>query len=95
VEKLVAGLTLAACLVMLARMLIGAPRRSRLDALLQRWWWATRRRALLIWHWRSARQHAAKAAEEAIRRARASGEWDGKVYRPDAFHKKPPNDKLH
>jgi hypothetical protein len=48
-----------------------------------------------MWHWRSAKRAAAKAAEDAIRRARQKdgGEWEGNVYKPKAF-RKPPN-KLH
>ena len=94
-DKILPGLTLAVCMVLLVRMMLSAPRRYRFDAAMQRLWWALRHRALLVWNWRSSRQAAAKAAEEAIRRARGGGTWDGKVYRPDAFHKKPPKDKMH
>jgi hypothetical protein len=95
VDKILPGLTIAVCVVLLARLLMGETRRWRFDALMRRWFFAAQRRVLLLWNWRSSRKQAAKVAEEAIRRARASGEWDGKVYRPDVFHKKPPKDKLH
>jgi hypothetical protein len=95
VDNILPGLTLAICLVLLVRMSLSAPLRYRFDAAMQRVYWALRHRTLLLWNWRSSRQAAAKATEEAIRRARTSGERDGKVYRPDAFHKKPPKDKMH
>jgi hypothetical protein len=41
------------------------------------------------------RREAARAAEEAIKRARErGGEWDGNVYKPKSF-RKPPRDKMH
>jgi hypothetical protein len=94
-DKILAALTLAACAVLLARLLVGETRRWRFDAVVRRSWFATQRRFLLMWHWRSAKRAAAKAAEDAIRRARQKdgGEWEGNVYKPKAF-RKPPN-KLH
>ena len=95
-DKLLAGLTLAACVVLFARLLMGETRRWRFDAMARRTWGTIRRRFLWAWRWPGKRRAAAREAEEAIRRAsRASGQWDGKVYRPDAFHKKPPHDKMH
>ncbi|MCW7539622.1 hypothetical protein OOT46_17395 [Aquabacterium sp. A7-Y] len=83
-EKLFAAVVLAVCLVMLGRMLIGERRRRRMDALLgplwQGAWWrlrALRRRG-------PARRDAARAAEEAIARARR-GSWKGNVYTPKSF----------
>ena len=94
-EKIIAALTLAACAVLLARLLMGETRRWRFDAAVRRGWFATRRRFLLMWHWRASRRAAARAADDAIRRARQKdgGEWDGNVYKPKSF-RKPPN-KLH
>ena len=56
-----------------------------------------RRFGLWVWHWRDARratESARQAADEAIKRARDRGEWDGNVYTPKSF-RKPPHDKMH
>jgi len=95
-DKILAALTLAACAVLLARLLMGETRRWRFDAAVRRGWFTTQRRFLLMWHWRASKRAAAKAAEDAIRRARQKkdgGEWEGNVYKPKSF-RKPPN-KLH
>ena len=89
-ERVLAALALAACVVLLARLMIGAGRRQRLDAALRRTWNAVRRLALSLRH----RREAARVAEEAIKRARDRGEWDGNVYTPKEF-RKPPRDKMH
>jgi hypothetical protein len=95
-DKLLAGLVLAVCAVMLARLVMGESRRWKFDAALRQAWGTTRRRVVWAWRWPSVRRNAAREAEEAIRRAaRVSGERDGKVFRPDAFQKKPPRDKMH
>ena len=95
-DKVLAGLTLAFCAVLIARLLMGETRRWRFDAAVRRAWNGTRRRVVFAWRWPGARRTAAREAEEAIRRAaRMSGQGDGKVFRPDAFHKKPPRDKMH
>ncbi len=49
--------------------------------------YSLRRRVLKLVRWRSSRKAAAQATEEVIRRARtkASGEWEGNVYKPDSF----------
>jgi len=94
-DKILAALTLAACAVLLARLLMGETRRWRFDAAVRRGWFATQRRFWLMWHWRASKRAAARAAEDAIRRARQKdgGEWEGNVYKPKSF-RKPPN-KLH
>jgi hypothetical protein len=94
-DKLFAALTLAACAVLLARLLMGEARRQRFDAAVRRAWFAAKRRFFLLWHWRASKRAATRAAEEAIRRAsrKDAGEWDGNVYKPKSF-RKPPN-KLH
>ena len=94
-DKILAALTLAACAVLLARLLMGETRRWRFDAAARRAWFATQRRFMRVWNWRTSRRAAARAAEDAIRRARQKdgGEWDGNVYKPKSF-RKPPN-KLH
>jgi hypothetical protein len=97
-DKLFAALTLAACIVMLARLLMGETRRWRFDAAVRRIWFAAKRRVFLMWHWRASKRAAAKAADDVIRRARQkngpeNGTWEGNVYKPKSF-RKPPN-KLH
>jgi hypothetical protein len=97
-DKPLAALIFAACIVMLARLLMGEPRRYRFDAAARRFGFAFKRRVLLAWHWRASKRAATEAADEVIRRARQKdgpppGEWDGNVYKPKSF-RKPPN-KLH
>ncbi|HZT55818.1 MAG TPA: hypothetical protein VFA35_06305, partial [Burkholderiaceae bacterium] len=92
-----AVIALAACLVLLLRLVLGAPRRRRFDATVRRAALGLRRRGHAIWHWREARRDAERArreADEAIRRARDRGAWDGNVYTPKSF-RKPPRDKTH
>lgn len=89
-ETIFAGIVLAACAVMLLRLLLGH-RRHAFDAFWRRHTLALRIRLLRLWHWRSAQRRARHDAEEAIRRAR-EGEWDGNVYKPKSF-KRPR--KLH
>ena len=87
IEKIFAGLMLAACLLLLVRMTLGPGRRDRLDAALRRWR-APWRQRLLRARRNSAEARAERAAQEAIARARraaADGEWDGNVYRPKSF----------
>ena len=101
-QQIFTGLVLAACALMLVRLVIGERRRYRFDAAARRFWFALRRfglalhqKLLSLWHWRSSRRQAAQAADEAIRRARsADGSWDGNVYKPKSF-RKPPRDKMH
>lgn len=94
IEKVLAGALLAVCVVLLARLLLGARRRRQFDA----WAGASGRavayRARRLWHWRAERDEARRVADEAIRRARGEVERDGNVYRPKSF-KKPPRDKMH
>ena len=90
IEKIFAALVLAACLVLLLRMLLGQRRRQRLDATLRRWR-APWQRRLLQARRDSAESRAERTAQEAIARARraaAAGEWDGNVYRPKSFKRK-------
>ncbi len=97
IERVFAAIALLACLVLLVRLTMGEPRRYRFDSWVGRRWHALRVRGLAIWHWRDARRAVAaarQAADDAIRRARDRGEWDGNVYRPKAF-RKPPRDKMH
>jgi hypothetical protein len=76
---------------------MSVPRRYRFDAALRRLGLRLRRAGQRIWRWRAARRDAREAravAEEAIRRARDRGSWDGNVYKPKSF-RKPPRDKMH
>ncbi len=93
-EKILAGLVLLVCALLLLRLVIGERRRRRYDAFWRRAWAGTRIRALRLWHWRSATRQARRDADEAIRRARG-GEWDGNVYKPTAFKGKRDRRKLH
>jgi hypothetical protein len=97
IERVFAAIALAACAVLLVRLVIGERRRWRFDAFVRRIAQRLRRFALRIWHWRDARraaERARQAADEAIKRARDRGEWDGNVYTPKSF-RKPPRDKMH
>ena len=84
-EKILAGAVLAVCAVMLLRLVLSSGRRARFDARLRYLAWSLRHKAYRLWRWPSARREAARAAEEAIRRAREGGQWDGNVYRPKSF----------
>ena len=84
-EKFVAAVTLAACGVLLARLMLGHRRRQRFDAAARRAFAACRTAARRAVRWPSARREAAAAAEEAIRRARGAVDRDGNVIRPRAF----------
>lgn len=94
IEKVFAIAVLAICVVLMVRLLIGVRLRMRLDALARRAWQAVRDGARSLTRRRSSRKSAAQEAEEAIRRAREGGTWDGNVYKPKSF-KRPPRDKLH
>lgn len=84
IQKVFGGIGLAICLALLLGMALGAPRRQRLRTLLDR-----------VLHWRQHRTRARREAASAIERARRAVERDGNVYRPGAFGKRPPDDKLH
>ncbi len=84
-EQMLAGLVVAVCAVLLVRLCVGERLRLRFDMAVRRGWVACRRFALRVWHWRSARRHAARVAEEAIERARRGVERDGNVYKPKSF----------
>lgn len=84
-ETLLAGLAVAVCAVLLVRLCLGVRLRVRFDAAMRRAWVACRLAALRIWHWRASRRSAARAADEAIERARRGVERDGNVYKPKSF----------
>lgn len=94
IETILASVTLAVCLVLLGRMMLKPRQQQRLDAAVRRAVQACRRSMSSAYRWRSFRKEAARAAEEAIRRARgpgphAGGSWEGdregNVYKPKSF----------
>ena len=94
IQRVFAALTLIACGLMFLRLTLGQRRRARLDAGLRGLARGLNQRGRSLLRWRSTRREAAKVADEAIRRARARGEWDGNVYTPREM-RKPPRDKMH
>lgn len=94
IEKSFAIAVLAICVVMMARLLLGVRLRMKVDAFARRTWQGIRGGANSLVHRRSSRKTAEQLAEEAIRRARGEGSWEGNVYKPKSF-KRPPRDKLH
>jgi len=85
VEQIIAGLALAACAVLLVRLMLGQRRQQRFDAALQHAWAGCRSQTRKLYRWRAVRRESAAAAEEAIRRARAAADRDGNVIRPRSF----------
>jgi len=94
-EKIFAIAVLAICVVMMTRLLLGVRLRMKVDAFARRSWQGLRGGARSLLHRRSSRKSAEQLAEEAIRRARGEGSWEGNVYKPKSFSKRPPRDKLH
>jgi hypothetical protein len=87
IETLLAAFTLAVCVVLFVRLLLGAPRQRRFDAAVRRAFDACRRTAWSVWHWRRVRKAATRTADEAIRRARGGTQWDGNVAKPKSFRR--------
>lgn len=87
VEKFFAAFVLAACVIMMVRLLLSDRRRLRFDMAMRQAWQETRRRCQALYRWRSSRRDAERAAEEAIRRAREGGRWEGNVYKTRAFRR--------
>lgn len=85
IDKLLAGLGLAVCVVMLVRLCLGTRRQQRFDAAVRRAAHASRRGVLRVWHWPASRRAAKRAAEDAIRRAQDGVQRDGNIYRPRSF----------
>ncbi|MCE9660546.1 MAG: hypothetical protein K8R60_18625 [Burkholderiales bacterium] len=95
-EKIFPAIVVAACLVLLLRLLLGERRRHRFDRAFVRWSHSARLRMEGLFTWNAGRRRARRAAEEAIRRARdGGGEWDGNVYRPKSFNGKKKDRKIH
>jgi hypothetical protein len=87
IEKTLALLIAAACLVMLVRLMMGSQRRYRLDRAVLSAWYRSRTWVVKNWRWRASRKKAAREAQAAIDRARTRGDWDGNVFRPKSFQK--------
>ncbi|MCC6852150.1 MAG: hypothetical protein GX886_08545 [Comamonadaceae bacterium] len=90
VETLLAAVGLALCLVLLARMALGARRRARLDALVQRAARGLEHRVRSRWrrhrlHGQAARE--ARAAIERARRARHGVAREGQIHRPRSLER--------
>lgn len=85
IERTLAALALAVCLVLLLRMMLGQRRRQRFDAAARRAWTGAQRTLRRALRWRSSRRESAAAADAAIRRARQAGTRDGNVIRPKSF----------
>ena len=94
-ERLLAGLALAVCVVMLLRLALPAPRRQRFDRVLLKIWHRLSLAVIKLIQWPAQRRAARAAAQDAIRRAqnKPSGQWTGNVYTPDSFgsERKPPS----
>jgi hypothetical protein len=93
-ETVSAGIVLAICVVFLIRLLVGAKRRAAIDGRARLAWWQLRQGWQHLRQGRSSRKSAQQLADEAIRRARDDGHWEGNVYKPKSF-KRPPRDKMH
>lgn len=95
-ETVSAGIVLAICVVFLIRLLVGARRRAAIDGRARLAWWQLRQAWQRMTQRRSSRKSAQELADEAIRRARGDGgHWEGNVYKPKSFTKRPPRDKMH
>ena len=89
-ERVMAAVVLVVCVLLLLRLALGARRRARVDAVARRAYQAVRQLIISTRH----RREAMRVADEAIKRARDRGSWDGNVYKPKSF-RKPPRDKMH
>ncbi len=83
VERVLAGIGLVCCVVLLLGMVLGRDRVSALKG-----------RVLRLLSWRRRRREAQDEALQAIARARQPVQRDGNVLRPERF-KRPPQDRLH
>jgi hypothetical protein len=80
IEKIFAAAMVVVCVLLLLRMLLGARRRTRVDASLRRNGEAWQRRVRRLVAWPAAELRARRETKEAIRRARRSAsERDGNV----------------
>ena len=77
IEKVLAGVGVAVCVVMLVRLCLSAQARYRFDHAVR----SVARLPMLAVH----RVRASRGAAEAIRRAKTGGDWQGNVYTPKSF----------
>ena len=86
-ELLLAATVLAVCVLLLARLALGARRRRRVDDAVGGVWRGASRRVRGAARRRGAQRDANRLAQEAIARAkrRALDEHDGNVVHPEAF----------
>jgi hypothetical protein len=96
-EKIIAGITIAVCAVLLLRLCVGERLRYRFDVTARRAWSSIQRTARGLWHWRDSRRNAQQEADAAIkhaqRKAASAFQRDGNVYKPDAFRGLKPDSK--
>lgn len=85
IERILAGLGLALCVLLLLRMALPEGPRRRLDAAWRGVLQGGRHLGRRVWHGRRHRQRAAREAEDAIRRAQRGARRDGNVVRPESF----------
>lgn len=85
IEKVLAGIALALCAVLLLHMALPPRQQQRTLAAWRHIVLRSRLLARRLWNWRSHRRTAAREAEEAIRRAQHKVRREGNVIRPDSF----------
>lgn len=85
IQTLLAGAVVAVCALLMLRLLIGDVRRHRFDAAVARRWRSAKLRVREAWQWRGVRRHAAREAEDVIRRAKHRARREGNVIRPEQF----------
>ncbi len=87
-EAIFAGLVLAACVVLLLRLVLSPTRRWQFDRAVMRAFERVRAGFGRLLRRRASSRAAARAADEAIRRARRGDlDREGNVYRPRSFRR--------
>lgn len=86
-ERIVSGLIGVACLVMLARLALGASARDRMDRWLRQTWTSWQSRAVRLYRRQATRKEAEKATQEVLQRLmrQQQVEREGNVLTPKAF----------
>ena len=85
-DKFLAALVVAACVVMLLRLALGARRRRRFDAVWHAFAEALRTLPRRLARRRASRRQVEQAADAAIRRAQGV-DRDGNVYTPESLRR--------
>ena len=104
-ERILAGLVLTVCVALLVRMALRPGLRSRCDRAALAFWRRLSDGVLSLARRPGQQRRARQAAQDAIRRAQGKpsaaggrakkpvkGQWDGNVYKPDAFGSRDDND---